>query len=96
MIVCFRNGRPSGRADAFFASPREARRLVDFKFLSSELESQILKPPCNLKFMTLLTPLLLFVIYSRAAEKMHRRDLGSRYFFPRLKSNVSNIKIFHH
>ena len=65
-------------------------------FLYSELESQILKPPCNLKFMTRLTSLLLFVIYSRAAEKMHRRDLGSRYFFPRLKSNVSNIKIFHH
>ena len=67
-----------------------------FKFLFSELESQILKTPCNLKLMTRLTSLLLFVIYSRAAEKMHRRDLGSRYFFPRLKSNVSNIKIFHH
>jgi len=40
VIEMDRNGRPSGRADAIFASSREARR---------------------------------------AAEKMHRRDLGSRY-----------------
>ena len=29
MIWLVRNGRPSGRADAVFASSREARRLVD-------------------------------------------------------------------
>jgi len=40
IIEMDRNGRPSGRADAVFASSREARR---------------------------------------AAEKMHRRDLGNRY-----------------
>lgn len=93
MIVCFRNGRPSGRADAIFASSREARRLVDFKFSFSELESQILKYPCNLNFK-FITSLLLFVILCNLLQS-GREDAQKRswkqVFFPSFEVKIFNF-----
>ena len=49
MIWLVRNGRPSGRADAVFASSREARRLVDLHC-----------PPCGTQCEVINVTLLAF------------------------------------